>query len=161
MRRPGRSNATSWSSVAGSAAARRGRTVCLLEETGWLGGQITSQGVSALDEHEYIEAFGGARTCYLLRETIRDHYRRLKGGRERNGPLNPDASWVSRLASETLARLALWSSSWGRRHRGRGAGIVDQASRGSRNDGPVRAWTRRPGHVRDGDGRTGPCAVLT
>ena len=59
------------------AAARRGRSVCLLEETDWLGGQITSQGVSALDEHDYIEAFGGTRTYYQLRETIRDHYRRL------------------------------------------------------------------------------------
>jgi NADPH-dependent 2,4-dienoyl-CoA reductase/sulfur reductase-like enzyme len=35
------------------ATARRGRTVCLLEETDWLGGQITSQGVSALDEHAH------------------------------------------------------------------------------------------------------------
>ena len=46
--------------VAGAwAAARHGRTVCLLEETDWLGGQMTSQGVSALDEHEHIERFGG------------------------------------------------------------------------------------------------------
>lgn len=37
--------------AAAFAAARRGRRVCLAEETDWLGGQLTSQGVSALDEH--------------------------------------------------------------------------------------------------------------
>ena len=45
------------------AAARRGRRVCLLEETDWIGGQATSQGVSSLDEHEHIEAFGGTTTA--------------------------------------------------------------------------------------------------
>ena len=38
--------------AAALAAARRGKNVRLLEETDWLGGQMTSQGVSALDEHE-------------------------------------------------------------------------------------------------------------
>jgi len=63
--------------AAALAAARGGRTVCLIEETDWIGGQLTAQGVSALDEHEHIERFGGTRSYYALREAIRDHYRRL------------------------------------------------------------------------------------
>ena len=50
--------------AAALAAARSGRRVVLLEETDWLGGQMTAQGVSALDEHEHIESFGG--TAKLL-----------------------------------------------------------------------------------------------
>src|SRR5215467_8184893 len=72
------------------AAARRGRRVVLLEETDWLGGQLTSQGVSALDEHEHIESFGGTRSYYELRNAIRAHY----------GEQNPGHCWVTRLAFE-------------------------------------------------------------
>lgn len=50
------------------AAARRGQRVCVIEETDWLGGQLTAQGVSALDEHEHIESFGGTASYYRLRE---------------------------------------------------------------------------------------------
>jgi len=82
------------------AAARRGRTVCLLEETNWLGGQATSQGVSALDEHDHIEGFGGTRTYYQLREAIRDHYRALLPESEQADRLNPGTCWVSRIAFE-------------------------------------------------------------
>ena len=87
------------------AAARRGHNVCLLEETDWLGGQMTSQGVSALDEHEYIEVFGGTRSYYQLRESIRDHYRPLIANPEHSEPLNPGSSWVTRLAFEPLVGL--------------------------------------------------------
>jgi hypothetical protein len=89
------------------AAARRGKSVHLLEETDWLGGQITSQGVSALDEHEHIEGFGGTRTYYALREAIRDHYRSLLSVPEGDGPFNPGSSWVSRLAFEPKVALAV------------------------------------------------------
>ena len=76
--------------AAALAAARTGRRVVLLEETDWLGGQMTAQGVSALDEHEYIESFGGTRSYYALRNAIRDHY----------GEPNPGNCWVTRLAFE-------------------------------------------------------------
>ena len=82
------------------AAARNGRKVCLLEETDWLGGQATSQGVSALDEHEHIEAFGGTRTYYQFRERIRDHYRGLMADSDQTEFLNPGSCWVTRLAFE-------------------------------------------------------------
>jgi hypothetical protein len=81
--------------AAALAAARSGRRVVLLEETDWLGGQLTAQGVSALDEHEYIESFGGTRSYYELRNAIRRHY----------GAANPGNCWVTRLAFE--ARVAV------------------------------------------------------
>ena len=86
--------------AAALAAARAGRTVCLLEETDWIGGQLAAQGVSALDEHEHIERFGGTRSYYLLRETIRDHYRRLSPALAARPHPNPGACWVTRLAFE-------------------------------------------------------------
>ena len=53
----------SWSSAAAPAAWPRrwpprgaGGSVHLIEETDWIGGQLTAQGVSALDEHEHIES---------------------------------------------------------------------------------------------------------
>src|SRR2546421_2116318 len=81
--------------AAALAAARSGRGVVLLEETDWIGGQMTSQGVSALDEHEYIESFGGTRSYYELRNAIRAHY----------GQLNPGNCWVTRLAFEPRVAL--------------------------------------------------------
>jgi 2-polyprenyl-6-methoxyphenol hydroxylase-like FAD-dependent oxidoreductase len=53
--------------AAALAAARRGRHVHLIEETDWIGGQLTAQGVSALDEHEHIETFvsAGIRSTFI------------------------------------------------------------------------------------------------
>jgi hypothetical protein len=87
--------------AAAIAATRHGASVALLEETDWLGGQATSQGVSALDEHEHIETFGGTRGYYQFRDAIRDVYR----GRRRSAdwepsPFNPGDCWVTRLAFE-------------------------------------------------------------
>src|SRR5204862_4284924 len=58
--------------------------------TDWIGGQMTAQGVSALDEHEHIESFGGTRSYYEFRDTIRAYY----------GEQNPGNCWVTRLAFE-------------------------------------------------------------
>jgi FAD dependent oxidoreductase len=85
--------------AAALAAARRNRSVCLVEETDWLGGQLTSQGVSALDEHDLIESFGGTASYYGLRELIRDHYEDL-GLLRGEGGGNPGSCWVSGLAFE-------------------------------------------------------------
>ena len=82
------------------AAARRGRRVCLIEETDWLGGQLTTQGVSALDEHDYIESFGGTASYYALRDNLRAHYRSLTGAVGQTGAFNPGRCWVTRLAFE-------------------------------------------------------------
>ena len=86
--------------AAALAAARAGRRVVLLEETDWLGGQMTSQGISALDEHEHIESFGGTASYYRFRAMLRDHYRSRAGEAGRRPDFNPGACWVTRLAFE-------------------------------------------------------------
>ncbi len=86
--------------AAALAAARAGRHVCLLEETRWIGGQLTAQGISALDEHEHIEQFGGTRSYYALREAIRAHYRRRSPVLAAEPYPNPGHCWVTRLAFE-------------------------------------------------------------
>jgi hypothetical protein len=86
--------------AAALAACRRGCRTCLIEETDWLGGQLSTQGVSALDEHEHIEAFGGTASYYALREGLRAHYRSIAGEAGRDPQFNPGACWVTRLAFE-------------------------------------------------------------
>lgn len=93
--------------AAALAACEAGRTVVLTEPTDWIGGQITSQGVSALDEHAHIERFGGTRSYMALREGIRAHYRRAYGVQAMpdGAPLNPGDGWVSRLCFEPRVGL--------------------------------------------------------
>lgn len=96
--------------AAALAACRAGRSVVLTEETDWLGGQMTSQGVSALDEHRGIESFGGTRSYYELRELIREFYRQqteLTATASADQKLNPGNGWVSYLCFEP--RAGLWA----------------------------------------------------
>ncbi len=86
--------------AAALAASRAGLRVSVLEETSWIGGQFTSQGISALDEHEYIESFGGTRSYYELRDRIRAVYRSRYPAVAGERYLNPGGSWVTRLAFE-------------------------------------------------------------
>lgn len=88
--------------AAALAACENGASVVLTEATSWLGGQVTSQGVSALDEHRYIETFGATRRYAAFREAIRDHYRRRYGvaAMPDGSPLNPGDGWVSALCFE-------------------------------------------------------------
>ena len=78
----------------------------LLEETDWIGGQLTAQGVSALDEHEHIETFGGTASYYALRNALRDHYRPLAGEAGRHPHFNPGNCWVTRVAFEPKVAVA-------------------------------------------------------
>ncbi|MEP6524221.1 FAD-dependent oxidoreductase [Microcoleus vaginatus DQ-U2] len=76
--------------LAGAATAYEGllagRTVCLTEITDWVGGQISSQGTSALDERETQRSLLFYPRGYLeLRGRIEQHY----------GRLNPGGCWVS------------------------------------------------------------------
>ncbi len=96
--------------AAALAAADAGLTVVLTESTDWIGGQVTSQAVSALDEHHYIESFGGTRTYYQFREGVRAAYRERYGGpREMpdGRPLNPGNGWVSGLCFEPRVGLSV------------------------------------------------------
>ncbi len=94
--------------AAALAAAESGLHVVLSEPTDWIGGQVTAQGVSALDEHQYIETFGGTRSYYRFREGVRAAYRERYGGPETmpdGSPLNPGGGWVSRLCFEPRVGL--------------------------------------------------------
>ncbi len=76
--------------LAGAAAAHeallQGKTVCLTEITDWVGGQISSQGTSALDERETQRKKLFYPRGYLeLRQRIQKYY----------GKLNPGGCWVS------------------------------------------------------------------
>jgi len=86
--------------AAALAAARRGRRVDLVEETDWLGGQMTAQGVAALDEHDHIESFGGTASYTAFRDALRRHYRQLAAQEADRPDFNPGRCWVTRLAFE-------------------------------------------------------------
>jgi len=91
-------------------AARMGLRVCLLEEAGWPGGQVSSQGVSAFDEHQYIETFGGTALYYELRSGIRNYYReayRLSAAGQSETPFNPGNAWVGPLSFEPRAAVVV------------------------------------------------------
>ena len=93
--------------AAALAAAEAGTQVILSEPTDWIGGQVTSQGVSALDEHQYIETFGGTRSYYRFRESIRHfYYKKFNITPDSyTAPLNPGNGWVSRLCFEPRVAL--------------------------------------------------------
>lgn len=76
--------------LSGTASAYEGllagKTVCMTEITDWVGGQITAQGVSALDERPTQRAKKYFPRGYLaFRKQIQDYY----------GKLNPGDCWVS------------------------------------------------------------------
>lgn len=98
--------------AASLAACSAGLSVCLIEETSWLGGQMTSQGVSALDENYLVESTGATREYKKLREAIRNHYRALgasDGGARFEPYLDPGNCWVSRLAFEPKVAIKVIS----------------------------------------------------
>lgn len=92
--------------AAALAACHSGQHVVLVEETDWLGGQMTSQGVSAFDENIHIDAFSGTETYYALREGIRDYYYQTTDKDLPDEQLNPGNGWVSHLCFEPRAGLA-------------------------------------------------------
>jgi hypothetical protein len=95
--------------AAALAAAERGADVVLVEETAWLGGQLTSQAVPP-DEHPWIERFGCTARYRALRDGIRAYYRAhypLTEAARRRRHLNPGASRVSGIAHEPRVALAV------------------------------------------------------
>ncbi len=95
--------------AAALAAARAGLRVAMTEETDWIGGQLTQQGVPP-DEHQWIETHGSTRTYRELREGIRDYYRRyypLTDAARTRVALNPGDGSVSRLCHEPRVALAV------------------------------------------------------
>ena len=95
--------------AAALAALRNGLSVILTEETDWIGGQLTSQGVPP-DEHQWIETHGSTRLYRDLRTAIRQYYVRnypLTDTARTNRILNPGDGSVSRLCHEPRAALAV------------------------------------------------------
>ncbi len=94
--------------AAALAALRNGLTVILTEQTDWIGGQLTSQGVPP-DENPWIETHGSTALYRELRTRIRDHYRSnypLTDEARATEHLNPGSGAVSRLCAEPRAALA-------------------------------------------------------
>lgn len=84
--------------AAALTALDQGATVIIVAPQRWLGGQMTSQGVSALDEHRYIELFGGAPHYQLLRQLLRQRMASLYGITiSDEATFNPGNAWVSNL----------------------------------------------------------------
>ena len=98
--------------VAGALAALRlGKRVILTEETDWIGGQLTSQGVPP-DENPWIdrEKTGCTASYRRLRDGIRDYYRRaypMLPEVTSDPYFNPGAGNVSPLCHEPRIALAV------------------------------------------------------
>lgn len=89
-------------SAAIAALSLGATSVVLTEEFDWLGGQLTSQGVP-LDEGPWIESGVGSRSYAMLRQGIRDQYRRrfpLTAAQLRAPVLNPGMGNVGTLCAE-------------------------------------------------------------
>ena len=96
--------------AAAMAALRNGLTVIMTEETDWIGGQITQQGVPS-DEHQWIETTGATQMYRDYRNAVREHYRKHYPTTEkaRNNPLlNPgNSTGARRLGHEPKVSLAI------------------------------------------------------
>jgi len=96
--------------AAALSACRLGQSVILTEECDWIGGQLTSQAVSAPDEHPWIESFGGTETWARLRNGIRQYYKAhypLVPSARAKSRLNPGNGDVSALCHEPRVALAV------------------------------------------------------
>jgi hypothetical protein len=97
--------------AAALSALRLGLSVILTEETNWIGGQMTAQGVPP-DESPWIDQHqtGATRTYRQMREHIRATYRRyypLLDKFRKNPHLNPGMGSVSPICHEPKVGLAV------------------------------------------------------
>ena len=89
------------------AATKAGHTVCMTEPTLWVGGQATSQGVSAFDDNKWIDTTGGTASYLDLSHRIRAYYAGFRRDRTiseeasiKGSMANPGGCWVGRLCFE-------------------------------------------------------------
>lgn len=95
--------------AAAMAALRNNLNVILTEETDWIGGQISQQGVPP-DEHQWIETHGATQLYREFRNSVRQYYMRnypLTDAARENKFLNPGDGSVSRLCHEPRVALAV------------------------------------------------------
>lgn len=98
--------------AAAMAALRNNQTVILTEETDWIGGQITQQGVPP-DEHMWIEKYGGTQLYRDFRNAVRQYYVQnypLTDAQKNNPLLNPGNGSVSKLCHEPRVAVAVLTS---------------------------------------------------
>ena len=94
------------------AALRNNLKVILTEETDWVGGQISQQGVPP-DEHQWIETHGATKLYREFRNSIRQYYRLnypLTDIARANNFLNPGDGTVSKLCHEPRVAVAVLMS---------------------------------------------------
>ena len=99
--------------LGGCAAAlsslRNNLSVILTEETDWIGGQLSQQGVPP-DEHQWIETHGCTKLYRDFRTMVRQYYKRnypLTEQAAQNQYLNPGDGSVSRLCHEPRVAVAV------------------------------------------------------
>jgi hypothetical protein len=95
--------------AAAMAALRNNQTVILTEETDWIGGQLTSQGVPP-DEHMWIETHGATQFYLEFRNAVRDYYKKyypLTDEAKNREFLNPGDGSVSKLCHEPKVAVAV------------------------------------------------------
>ena len=95
--------------AAALGALRNGLTVIMTEETDWIGGQITAQGVPP-DENPWIETHGSTQLYRDFRTAVRQYYIRnypLTEEARARQYLNPGDGSVSRLCHEPRVALAV------------------------------------------------------
>ncbi|WCG21880.1 FAD-dependent oxidoreductase [Vagococcus lutrae] len=95
--------------AAALAAAKKGKKVLMVEDSLWIGGQVTSQGVPP-DEHTYIEEVGGTSSYMEYRRRVRDYYKKnypVKEDEQDNPYFNPGKGWVSSICHEPRVSLKI------------------------------------------------------
>src|SRR5690554_1224186 len=98
--------------LASYTLAKSGKKTLLIEQTKWIGGKLTNQGVP-LDEHPFIEETGCSNTYRKFRDSIRTHYRNNPSIKEmyRNKKVfNPGGGWVTRLAFQPQEALTYFEN---------------------------------------------------
>jgi hypothetical protein len=95
--------------AAALSALRNGLDVIMTEETEWIGGQLTSQGVPP-DEHSWIETHGAPKSYRDYRNAVRDYYKKnypITAAAKSRQYLNPGNAVVSALCHEPRVSLAV------------------------------------------------------
>ena len=95
--------------AAALAALRNNLSVILTEETDWIGGQVSQQGVPP-DEHQWIETHGAPKAYRDFRNAIREYYIRnypLTEAAKNGKYLNPGNGSVSKLCHEPKVAVSV------------------------------------------------------
>ena len=90
--------------AAALSACANGLQVVMTEETDWIGGQVTSQGVPP-DEHPWIEEFGSTRRYREYRGRVRKWYLEQMNVHKKAEQFNPGNGLVSNICHDPRVSL--------------------------------------------------------